>query len=113
MPTILDFKGNTPKVHDSVYLADDVFVIGDVEIGEDANVWFGSVIRGDVSYIHIGARTNIQDMTMIHVSSDFGPTIVGEEAQQRITLEEFAAWSGALQREFLTGLGARLPRVYA
>ena len=103
MPTILDFKGNTPKVHDSVYLADDVFVIGDVEIGEDANVWFGSVIRGDVSYIRIGARTNIQDMTMIHVSSDFGPTIVGEEVTvgHRVTLH-----GCHVERQCLIGMGA-------
>ena len=103
MPTILDFKGTTPKIHDSVYLADDVFVIGDVEIGEDANVWFGSVIRGDVSYIRIGARTNIQDMTMIHVSSDFGPTIVEEEVTvgHRVTLH-----GCHVERQCLIGMGA-------
>lgn len=103
MPTILDFKGTTPKIHDSVYLADDVFVIGDVEIAEDANVWFGSVIRGDVSYIRIGARTNIQDMTMIHVSSDFGPTIVAEEVTvgHRVTLH-----GCHVERQCLIGMGA-------
>jgi carbonic anhydrase/acetyltransferase-like protein (isoleucine patch superfamily) len=103
MPTILDFKGTTPKIHDTVYLADDVFVIGDVEIGEDANVWFGSVIRGDVSYIRIGARTNIQDMTMIHVSSDFGPTIVEEEVTvgHRVTLH-----GCHVERQCLIGMGA-------
>ncbi|HRI04580.1 MAG TPA: gamma carbonic anhydrase family protein [Pyrinomonadaceae bacterium] len=103
MPTILDFKGTTPKIHDSVYLADDVFVIGDVEIAEDANVWFGSVIRGDVSYIRIGARTNIQDMTMIHVSSDFGPTIVEEEVTvgHRVTLH-----GCHVERQCLIGMGA-------
>ncbi len=103
MPTILDFKGTTPKIHDSVYLADDVFVIGDVEIGEDANVWFGSVIRGDVSYIRIGARTNIQDMTMIHVSSDFGPTTIAEEVTvgHRVTLH-----GCHVERQCLIGMGA-------
>ncbi len=103
MPTILDFNGTTPKIHDSVYLADDVFVIGDVEIAEDANVWFGSVIRGDVSYIRIGARTNIQDMTMIHVSSDFGPTIVEEEVTvgHRVTLH-----GCHVERKCLIGMGA-------
>ena len=99
----MDFKGTSPKVHDSVYLADDVFVIGDVEIGEDANVWFGSVLRGDVSYIRIGARTNIQDMTMIHVSSTFGPTIIEEEVTvgHRVTLH-----GCHVERQCLIGMGA-------
>lgn len=103
MPTIIDFKGTTPKIHETAYLADDVHVIGDVEIGEDANVWFGSVIRGDVSYIRIGARTNIQDMTMIHVSSDFGPTVIGDEVTvgHRVTLH-----GCHVERLCLIGMGA-------
>jgi carbonic anhydrase/acetyltransferase-like protein (isoleucine patch superfamily) len=100
---IKPFKNIEPKIHESVYLADDVFVIGDVEIGEDANVWFGSVLRGDVSYIRIGARTNIQDMTMIHVSSTFGPTIVEEEVTvgHRVTLH-----GCHVERQCLIGMGA-------
>lgn len=103
MPTIINFKGTTPKIHDTAYLADDVHIIGDVEIGEDANVWFGSVIRGDVSYIRIGARTNIQDMTMIHVSSDFGPTVIGDEVTvgHRVTLH-----GCHVERKCLIGMGA-------
>lgn len=100
---IKPLKNIEPKIHGSVYLADDVFVIGDVEIGEDANVWFGSVLRGDVSYIRIGARTNIQDMTMIHVSSTFGPTIVEEEVTvgHRVTLH-----GCHVERQCLIGMGA-------
>lgn len=103
MPTIMDFKGATPKIHPTAYLSDDVFVIGDVEIGEDANVWFGSVVRGDVSYIRIGARTNIQDMTMIHVSSTFGPTIIEDEVTvgHRVTLH-----GCHVERQCLIGMGA-------
>lgn len=100
---IKPFKNIEPKIHESVYIADDVFVIGDVEIGEDANVWFGSVLRGDVSYIRIGARTNIQDMTMIHVSSTFGPTIIEEEVTvgHRVTLH-----GCHVERQCLIGMGA-------
>lgn len=103
MPTIMDFKGATPKIHSTAYLSDDVFVIGDIEIGEDANVWFGSVVRGDVSYIRIGARTNIQDMTMIHVSSTFGPTIIEDEVTvgHRVTLH-----GCHVERQCLIGMGA-------
>jgi len=99
----MDFKGATPKIHPTAYLSDDVFVIGDVEIGEDANVWFGSVVRGDVSYIRIGARTNIQDMTMIHVSSTFGPTIIEDEVTvgHRVTLH-----GCHVERQCLIGMGA-------
>jgi len=99
----MDFKGATPKIHPTAYLSDDVFVIGDVEIGEDANVWFGSVVRGDVSYIRIGARTNIQDMTMIHVSSTFGPTIIEDE----VTVGHRATLHGChVERQCLIGMGA-------
>lgn len=105
MALILPFKDIHPKIHDTAFIADDVHVIGDVEIGEDANIWFGSTLRGDVSYIRIGARTNIQDMTMIHVSSNFGPTIIGEEVTvgHRVTLH-----GCHVERQCLIGMGAIL-----
>lgn len=105
MALILPFNNIHPKIHDSAFIADDVHVIGDVEIGEDANIWFGSVVRGDVSYIRIGARTNIQDMTMIHVSSDFGPTIIEDEVTvgHRVTLH-----GCHVERGCLIGMGAIL-----
>ena len=100
---IKTFKNTEPTIHSSVYLADDAFVIGDVEIGEDASIWFGSVLRGDVSYIRIGTRTNIQDMTMIHVSSTFGPTIIEDEVTvgHRVTLH-----GCHVERQCLIGMGA-------
>jgi carbonic anhydrase/acetyltransferase-like protein (isoleucine patch superfamily) len=54
-------------------------VIGDVEIGEGASLWFGAVVRGDVNAVRIGARTNVQDHTVIHVTSRTHPTLVGED----------------------------------
>ena len=100
---IKPFKSIEPKIHETAFVSDDAIVIGDVEIGEDASVWFGSVLRGDVSYIRIGARTNIQDMTMIHVSSNFGPTIVEEEVTigHRVTLH-----GCHVERRCLIGMGA-------
>ena len=82
------FKDISPKVHETAFIADGAVVIGDVEIGEEASVWFGSVLRGDVNYIRIGARTNIQDMTMIHVNSHTDPTILEDEITvgHRVTL---------------------------
>jgi carbonic anhydrase/acetyltransferase-like protein (isoleucine patch superfamily) len=85
---IKSFNKIEPKIHSSAFIADDAIVIGDVEIGEDASVWFGSVIRGDVNSIHIGARTNVQDGTIIHVSSKTHSTTLEDEITvgHRVTL---------------------------
>lgn len=102
---IKDFDGRTPSIHKSVFVADSATIIGDVEISEDASVWFCSVIRGDVNHIRIGARTNIQDMTMIHVSSKTHPTILEEE----ITVGHRATLHGChVERQCLIGIGSIL-----
>jgi carbonic anhydrase/acetyltransferase-like protein (isoleucine patch superfamily) len=69
---IRTYKGATPKVASSAYVDDSAAVIGDVEIGEDASVWPMCSIRGDVNSIRIGARTNIQDGSVIHVTHRYG-----------------------------------------
>lgn len=68
-----------PKIHGSVLIAPGAHVRGDVEIGEDSSVWFNSVIRGDVNFIRIGKRTNIQDLSMVHVSYKKSPCVVGDD----------------------------------
>lgn len=85
---IKDFNGVMPKIDPTAFVTDDAIVIGDVEIGADASVWFGSIIRGDVNFIRIGARTNIQDATVIHVSSQTHSTVLEEEITvgHRVTL---------------------------
>ena len=95
---IRDFNGISPKLHESVYVADTALVIGDVEIGEDSSVWFGSVVRGDVNYIRIGARTNLQDMCVIHVNTGTHPTILEDEITigHRVTLHGCYVESGCL-----------------
>lgn len=102
---IKPFNEVEPKIHSSAYIADSSIVIGDVEIGEDASVWFGSVIRGDVNFIRIGARTNIQDMTMIHVSSKTHSTVLEDEITvgHNVTLHGCHVESGCL-----IGIGAIL-----
>ncbi len=67
---IKPFRGLTPKIHESAFIADGAVIIGDVEIGPESSVWYGCVIRGDVNRIRIGARTNIQDGTVIHCNTD-------------------------------------------
>jgi len=62
------FNGISPKIDESAYIAETAVVIGDVHIGSSSSIWFNVVVRGDVNYIRIGDRTNIQDLSMLHVS---------------------------------------------
>ncbi|CAN5468936.1 gamma carbonic anhydrase family protein [soil metagenome] len=100
---IKPFKDIYPTIAESAFITDDAIVIGDVVIGEDASVWFGSIIRGDVNFIRIGARTNIQDGTIIHVSSKTHSTVLEENITvgHRVTLHGCHIESGCL-----IGMGA-------
>lgn len=95
---IKPFQDKEPKIHESAFITDDAIVIGDVEIGEESSVWFGSIVRGDVNYIRIGDRTNIQDACVIHVSSRDHPTILESEITvgHRVTLHGCYVESGCL-----------------
>jgi len=95
---IIPFDNKSPLVHPTAFVAENAMVIGDVEIGEDSSVWFGSVIRGDVNYIRIGARTNIQDHTIVHVNTGTHPTILEDEITvgHRVTLHGCYVESGCL-----------------
>ena len=74
---ILPYNGITPKLHPSVYLADNCRIVGNVEIGEGSSVWFGSVVRGDTNKVIIGKRTNLQDGVIVH-STNSNPCIIGD-----------------------------------
>ena len=95
---IIPFDNKSPLIHPTAFVAENAMVIGDVEIGEDSSVWFGSVIRGDVNYIRIGARTNIQDHTIVHVNTGTHPTILEDEITvgHRVTLHGCYVESGCL-----------------
>src|SRR5271167_547820 len=80
-PIILPFKGKTPKIDPKAFVAPGAVVIGDVEIGPESSIWFGCILRGDVNYIRIGARTNIQDGTVIHTASGLQPARMGAETK--------------------------------
>ena len=62
------FKGTKPEIDASALVVDSAQVIGDVKIGEESSVWFNAVIRGDVNFIRVGKRTNIQDGCVLHVA---------------------------------------------
>lgn len=75
---ILPFEGATPRLAEGAYIAPGAQVIGNVELGEQASVWYNAVLRGDLEKITVGARTNVQDGTVIHIESGQYPTIIGE-----------------------------------
>ncbi|AWB82729.1 gamma carbonic anhydrase family protein [Corynebacterium yudongzhengii] len=68
--TIYPYQGKTPQIHPSAFIAPGAMIIGDVTIGPDASIWYNCVLRADVNRIVIGARSNVQDGTVMHVDSD-------------------------------------------
>ncbi|MFK7866313.1 MAG: gamma carbonic anhydrase family protein [Alphaproteobacteria bacterium] len=73
------YQDHRPKFGDNVFIAPGAQIIGRVEIGDNSNIWHNSVLRGDVNYIEIGKRVNIQDGTIIHVATFGPPTLIGDD----------------------------------
>jgi len=73
------YDGRTPQLGRGVFVAETAAVIGDVMVGDESSIWYATVVRGDVMPIRIGRRTSIQDGTVIHVTSGFAGTIVGDD----------------------------------
>lgn len=102
---ILNFEGTSPNIDDSCFIAQSADVIGDVEIGVDSSVWFGTVVRADMHYIKIGSRTNIQDNCTVHVTTDQHPTEIGNE----VTIGHNVIVHGCtIEDRCLIGMGAIL-----
>ena len=76
---LLPYKKIVPKLGADVFIAENAAVIGDCEIGEQSNIWFGCTLRGDVHEIRIGKRTNIQDNSVIHTTRGVSGTYIGDE----------------------------------
>jgi carbonic anhydrase/acetyltransferase-like protein (isoleucine patch superfamily) len=72
--TIAPFKGIWPRIHESAFIAPGCRIIGDVEIGPDVSIWYNCVIRGDANHIRIGARSNIQDGSVVHCDPQAEPS---------------------------------------
>lgn len=107
--TILPFNGQAPRIHETAFIAPGCRIIGDVEIGPEASIWYNCVIRADINRIVIGARSNVQDGTVIHCDSpkpghlDGYPTLIGED----VLIGHMAMLHGCIldDRAFV-GLGA-------
>ena len=76
---IYDFIGKSPVYDESNFIAESADIIGDVTLGKQASVWFNTTIRGDVNWIKIGDRSNVQDNTCIHVTNRTCPTLIGND----------------------------------
>ncbi|MCP9453458.1 MAG: gamma carbonic anhydrase family protein [Nitrospira sp.] len=97
------FQGILPKIPKSCFVEETAVVIGDVVMGEECSVWFHAVIRGDVHYIRIGDRTNVQDLSMLHVTHDTHPLVIGSE----VTIGHHVVLHGCtIEDRVLVGMGA-------
>jgi gamma-carbonic anhydrase len=104
-PVILSFDGKLPVIHPSAWIAPGAVIIGDVEIGAESSVWFGTVIRGDVNSIRIGRRVNIQDGVICHVNYADASLMIEDE----VSIGHSAMLHGCkLERGCLIGIGARV-----
>ena len=76
---IRSFRGVEPQIHPTAFIAEGAHVIGDVHIGEQSSIWFNTVVRGDMFYIRIGNRTNVQDNCVVHTRTGAHPAILEDE----------------------------------
>ena len=98
-------RGVRPRVAPSAFIDDSAQVIGDVEIGEESSVWMCAVLRGDVHWIRIGRRTNIQDGAIVHAMTGTHPTSIGDN----VTVGHGAVIHGCtVEAQCLVGIGAIL-----
>ena len=100
---IRPFGGVHPLIHPTAFVEESAQVIGDVHLGEESSIWFNAVVRGDVHYIRIGDRTNVQDNSVIHVRNGSHPTILEDE----VTVGHSVTLHGChVERGALIGIGS-------
>ncbi|MDY3126805.1 MAG: gamma carbonic anhydrase family protein [Corynebacterium sp.] len=103
-PLILPYQGKVPRIHRQAWIAPNATIIGDVEIGPDSSIYYGVVLRGDSNFIRIGARSNVQDNSMLHTDRD-APCIVEDD----VTIGHLALVHGShVQAGSLVGMHATL-----
>lgn len=102
---IRPFRGVHPQIHPTAYVEPSAQVIGDVHLGEEASIWCNATVRGDIHYIRIGDRSNIQDNSVIHVQNGTHPTILEDE----VTVGHSVTLHGCyVERGSLVGIGSIL-----
>jgi carbonic anhydrase/acetyltransferase-like protein (isoleucine patch superfamily) len=99
------FRSVQPTIDPSAFVDASAQVIGDVQVGAESSIWMNAVVRGDVNYIRIGTRSNIQDLTLVHVMRETNPAIIGDE----VTIGHSAVVHGCtVEHRCLIGMGAIL-----
>jgi carbonic anhydrase/acetyltransferase-like protein (isoleucine patch superfamily) len=99
------YRSTFPRVHATAYIDQSAQVIGDVVIGEESSIWMNAVVRGDVHWIRIGRRSNIQDNVVVHVMNETHPTTIGDD----VTIGHAAVAHGCtIGHRVLVGMGAIL-----
>ena len=97
------FQDSLPKLGQKVYISENAAVIGNVTLGDEVNIWFGSVLRGDMHYIKIGNRSNIQDNAVVHVTTGVSPVKIGSG----VTVGHAAIIHGCtIEDDCMIGMGA-------
>jgi carbonic anhydrase/acetyltransferase-like protein (isoleucine patch superfamily) len=105
MALILPFGGRRPRIGRDVFIAPNATIIGDVEIADEASIWFGAVLRGDIGPIRIGPRSNVQDLACLHLTEDLSATLVGAD----VTIGHGAILHGCVVEDrCLIGMGSVL-----
>ncbi len=79
MAIIRAYNAKTPTIADDVFVAENATIIGDVAVAAGASIWYGAVLRGDVGAIRVGARSNVQDLVCIHMTTDLSDAVIGED----------------------------------
>jgi carbonic anhydrase/acetyltransferase-like protein (isoleucine patch superfamily) len=103
MSVILPYDGKSPALAPTAWVAPGAVVTGDVVVGEGSSIWFQTVVRGDVNHVRIGARTNVQDHSMIHVTGGTHPTTIGDD----VTIGHRVVLHGCTVKDrCLVGIGA-------
>jgi gamma-carbonic anhydrase len=101
--TVRPYRTLTPKIGEDVVIMEGVRVVGDITLGDGVSLWYNTVIRGDVHWVRIGADTNIQDNSVLHVTHDRFPLLIGE----RVTVGHAARLHGCtIEDETLIGIAA-------
>ncbi|MEE8115036.1 MAG: gamma carbonic anhydrase family protein [Nitrososphaerales archaeon] len=99
---LLPYEGVMPRIDESAYVADGAYIVGNVDIGGDASIWYNAVLRGDINSVRIGARTNIQDGSILHVTNKL-PVRVGAD----VTVGHRAIIHGSIVEDCcLIGMGS-------
>jgi len=104
-PLIMPYRGKHPSIHESAFVAPGAVIVGDVTLGDASSVWFACVVRGDVHWIRIGARSNVQDGSVIHVTREKAPTLIGDD----VTIAHSCTVHGCtIGDRVLVGMGATI-----